>query len=86
MSFTIGDPIDEPDELDHFLTARWGLVAERFGRARSGRVHHPRWPLHAILDGTIDENIVAAAGLPAPVGAPHLRCSPGVPVEVAWFD
>lgn len=86
MAFTIGRPIAAPDDLDHFLTARWGLVTERFGRARSGRVHHPRWPLHEIVDGRIDETITTAAGLPAPTGEPHLRCSPGVPVEVAWFD
>ena len=51
-----------------------------------GRVDHPRWPLHQVDDVSIDESVIQAAGLPAPIGQPHAMYSPGVDVEVAWFE
>ena len=88
MRFSVGDRIDDRDvdDLDHFLSARWGLVTSRRSQLLYGRVHHPRWPLHAVDDVTIDQNVIQAAGLPAPSGPPLARYSPGVDVEVAWFE
>ena len=70
----------------HFLTARWALLTRRGRRLRYGAVHHERWPLHVADDVEIDQHIVSAAGLPRPEGEPLARCSPGVAVEVAWFE
>ncbi len=88
MSFRVADllPDDEVSDLDHFLCARWGLVTERRSRLLYGRVHHPRWPLHSVDGVSIDQDVIQAAGLPAPTGPPHARYSPGVDVEVAWFE
>ncbi len=88
IGFRVGDPIDDDDvtDLDHFLSARWGLVTSRRNRLSYGTVHHPRWPLHRVDDVNIDQNVIEAAWLPAPVGTPHALYSPGVDVKVAWFD
>lgn len=88
MRFTVGEriPNEEVSDLDHFLTARWALVTTRFGRLRYGAVRHPRWPLHRVEAVEIDQNVIEAAGLPSPVGEPIARYSPGVPVDLAWFE
>ncbi|MEV5931318.1 DUF2071 domain-containing protein [Streptomyces sp. NPDC052079] len=39
-------PIGEPTELEHFLTARWGMHGVFFGRPAYLPNPHPRWPLH----------------------------------------
>ncbi len=85
IEYGIGEEI-VGDDLAHFLSARWALVTTRRGRPVYGRVHHPAWPLHEVVDPAIDEELVAAAGLPEPVGAMHAMCSPGVPVSVGWFE
>ena len=88
MSFAVGDaiPDDDVSDLDHFLTARWALLTQRRSRLLSGQVRHPRWPLHRVEDVHIDQSVIEAAGLPSPVGAPRALYSPGVDVEVAWFQ
>lgn len=88
MRFTVGEriPDDDVDDLDHFLTARWALVTTRFGRLRYGAVTHVRWPLHRVDGVEIDQNVIEAGGLPSPVGEPIARYSPGVRVDVAWFE
>lgn len=88
MRFTVGEEIPQNDvsDLDHFLTARWALLAQRRSRLLYGQVRHPRWPLRRVEDVQIDENLIAAAGLPSPAGAPRALYSPGVDVEVAWFQ
>ncbi len=88
MSFCVGDPIADEDvsDLDHFLSARWALVTARRHQLLYGRVDHPRWPLHHVERVSIEQNLIQAAGLPAPSGAPHALYSPGVDVRVAWFE
>jgi uncharacterized protein YqjF (DUF2071 family) len=77
-----GDPI-EADDTARFLTDRWGLIAaSRWGRLRYAAVDHPAWPLHAAELVHLDEQLVVAAGLPGPVGEPHVMWSPGVDVRV----
>lgn len=88
IRFRVGErvPDDDVGDLDHFLCARWGLATVRRGRLFHGPVHHERWPLHLVENVDIAQNVVEAAGLPTPVGAAHARYSPGVSVEVAWFE
>lgn len=85
VEYGVGDGIEGGD-LEHFLSARWALTTTRRGHPRYGRVHHPRWPLHEAVDPVVDEQLVAAAGLPTPSGDMHSMCSPGVPVSVGWFE
>lgn len=76
----------ETGALDHFLYARWGMVAERRQQLSYGRVDHPQWPLHRVDGVEIDQTLVEAAGLPTPDGAPHAHYSPGVDVRIAWYE
>ncbi len=87
MHFTVGDQIDEGDvsPLEHFLSARWALIATRRRRLLRGRVHHARWPLHRVTEVQVRGDLIEAAGLPAPTGAPHAMYSPGVDVEISRF-
>jgi uncharacterized protein YqjF (DUF2071 family) len=78
-----GERIDEPSELEHFLTARWGMHNSFAGGVAYLPNHHPRWPLHRAELITCEENLVTEAGLPAPSAAPvSVLYSPGVPVRL----
>ncbi|MDF6060868.1 DUF2071 domain-containing protein [Streptomyces sp. NPDC053741] len=78
----VGARIEAPSELEHFLTARWGMHSTLRGRTMYLPNAHPRWPLHRARLLECDESLVTAAGLPAPVGEPaSVLYSPGVPVR-----
>ncbi|MFE9097454.1 YqjF family protein [Streptomyces sp. NPDC007264] len=78
-----GEPVEEPTELEHFLTARWGMHNAFLGKASYLPNDHPRWPLHRAELLSCEENLIAAAGLPAPCDAPvSVLYSPGVPVRL----
>lgn len=82
IAIRIAGPVEEPTELEHFLTARWGMHNTFFGRSMYLPNTHPRWPLHRAELLRCDENLIAAAGLPAPVARPvSVLYSPGVPVR-----
>lgn len=82
LAVRVGERIEEPSALELFLTARWGMHNAFFGRSVYLRNVHPRWPLHRAELLECDEELVAAAGLPAPAGPPvSVLYSPGVPVR-----
>ncbi|MDH6577423.1 DUF2071 domain-containing protein [Kitasatospora sp. MAP5-34] len=84
ISVRIGEPIDEPTELEHFLTARWGMHSSFFGRQMYLPNSHPRWPLHRAELLEYEQNLLPAAGLPTPPDDPvSVLYSPGVPVRFA---
>jgi uncharacterized protein YqjF (DUF2071 family) len=77
---------DEYDEPAHFLTARYRLFTMVAGRLAAAETEHPAWPLqHAELI-SLDQNVLQAAGLPAPDSAPTLHASPGVSVRVGMWN
>ncbi|WP_229402356.1 YqjF family protein [Micromonospora okii] len=81
MEVRVGDPVGEPTPLEHFVTARWGLHTRAYGRTLHLPNWHPRWPLHRAELLHLDDELVTAAGLPAPAGPPvSVLHSPGVPV------
>ena len=81
MTVRVGEPVGTPTELEHFLTARWGLHTRAWGRTLHLPNEHPRWPLHRASLESLDDTLVTAAGLPAPAGPPvSVLYSPGVPV------
>jgi uncharacterized protein len=88
IEFDVGEriPDDDVEPLDHFLSARWALLAQRLGRVRYGAVEHERWPLHRIDRFEVHGTVLEAAGLPTPVGPPRALYSPGVAVDLAWFE
>lgn len=83
MTIEMGDPV-VADELDIFLSARWGLYSRGIRGLRYAAVDHAPWPLRAASLRSIDQSLVQAAGLPAPTGDPHVRCSDGVSVRIGW--
>lgn len=58
-----GERIADPTDLEHFLTARWGLHTTVGGRLLYLPNAHPRWPLHRAELLECDENLIEAAGL-----------------------
>jgi uncharacterized protein YqjF (DUF2071 family) len=82
ITVRVGERIEEPTGLEHFLTARWGMHGTFFGRSTYLPNAHPRWSLHRAELLECEEDLVAAAGLPAPVGEPvSVLYSPGVPAR-----
>jgi uncharacterized protein YqjF (DUF2071 family) len=82
MIVRVGAPVDA-DPLAAFLTARWGLISSNpTGRFGYAPVDHPAWSLQEATIDVLDESLLAAAGLPAPVGDPHVRYSTGTQVRI----
>ncbi|MCH5672309.1 YqjF family protein [Streptomyces gilvus] len=82
ITVRVGERIGEPTQLEHFLTARWGMHGTFFGRPMYLPNAHPRWSLHRAELLECAEDLVAAAGLPAPEGEPvSVLYSPGVPAR-----
>jgi uncharacterized protein len=69
----------EPEPLDLFVTARWGLHHRVLGRTVYAAVEHGPWPLHAADLVHYDTDLLAAAGLLGVPGPPvSVLFSPGV--------
>jgi uncharacterized protein len=82
ISIRIGEPVGEPSEAEHFMTARWGLHYAPIGRALYLPNEHPAWQLYRAELLGLSESLVAAAGLPVPQGPPDsVLYAPGVPVR-----
>ena len=78
----IGRRVEEPSAAEHFMTARWGLHYAPLRRTLYLPNEHPRWSLHRAQLLEFNENLVAAAGLPAPDRPPDsVLYAPGVPVR-----
>ncbi|MHC5112954.1 MAG: YqjF family protein [Planctomycetota bacterium] len=62
-------PRSEPGTLEHFLSERYLLYSiDPRGRVHRGRVHHEPWTLREATLETLDDRLVAAAGLEVPPG------------------
>jgi uncharacterized protein YqjF (DUF2071 family) len=79
-----GSPLaaEELDERDHFLTGRWRAFIRMAGRVVYVPVEHQPWPLWRVRIHQLDEDLLVAAGLPAPGGEPVAHYSPGVDVRL----
>jgi uncharacterized protein YqjF (DUF2071 family) len=76
-------PAQQVTQLEHFLTARWRLFSHASsGTLRYADAWHEPWVLHRAEVEQCDDTLVAAAGLPAPVGEPLVHYSPGVEVRI----
>ena len=75
----MGRPIRSGPVAD-FLTARWGLFTRRGRKTVWLPNEHPPWQLHAAELVDLDDELVAAAGLPGIVDRPpdSVLFSPGV--------
>jgi uncharacterized protein YqjF (DUF2071 family) len=71
-----------PGTLEHFLVERYILYAMANDRLYQGRVHHHPYPLQAAELVTLDESLLAAAGIRRPDTPPLAHYARGVPVAV----
>lgn len=79
-------PLVEADPLADFLTARWGMFTARGGRTLLLPNEHEPWPLHSAELLELDDQLVAAAGLPGVADRPpdSVLFSPGVQTRFGW--
>jgi uncharacterized protein YqjF (DUF2071 family) len=82
VAIAIGDPIDEPTQLEHFLSARWGLYTMLGRRLSFAKVEHEPWPLHRATLKTLDDGLLGAAGYGHRGEPDHVMYSPGVAVRI----
>jgi uncharacterized protein YqjF (DUF2071 family) len=85
IGIDVGDAYraDELSDLDHWMTARFRLYSARRTGISTARAEHAPWPLHRAVVTRLDDELITAAGLPAPTGAPVVHWSPGVDVRVS---
>lgn len=81
----VGDPVSagEMTDLDHFLASRWRLYSVGHRGLVLGRIDHAPWTLRSAELIEVRQDLVEAAGLPSPDGAPIVRYAPGVGVRIA---
>ena len=72
----------QPGTLEHFLAERYLLYSRRGGELYRGQVHHAPYPLRKAAVLSLDESLLAAAGIVRPSGAPLAHFAAGVDVEV----
>ena len=72
----------ELGRLDHHLTARWQLYTTLGPVLARAEVDHEPWPLHRAVVRELRGNLLGAAGLPEPEGAPVVHWSPGVRTRI----
>ncbi|AXT85746.1 hypothetical protein C6I20_11470 [Aeromicrobium sp. A1-2] len=90
VSATIGDPIAHPSAVEEFVTARFGLHTRWAGRTLWIPNHHAPWPLRSATVETLEDTLVAAAGIPGLASRPpdsvvyadSVRTEFGTPVVV----
>ena len=77
-----GSPLEDADELDHWLTGRWRAWTVVAGKTADVPVHHQPWPLWSCEVTNLEENLLVDAGLPAADGDPVAHFSPGVDAKL----
>ena len=82
LAIRVGGPAED-GSLERFLTARWGLHVAHLGRTWYVPNVHPPWPLRTAELLSLDDGLVAAAGLGDLAHRPpdHVAFSDGVPVQ-----
>jgi len=74
--------LDQLNERDHFLTARYRLYTTSQGRLRYTDIEHPPWPLARAQVIELRQTLFESAGLPAPSGPPLVRYSEELAVKI----
>ena len=76
----------ESTELDHFVSARWGLHTRWGGRTLYIPNRHEPWPVHDAEVLALDDGLMASVGLPGLADRPpdHVGFSPGVHTDFGF--
>lgn len=79
LTVEVGEAVAEPDDLDLFLTARFGLHTRVLGRTWWVPNTHGPWPLHRARVTGLRDSLTRAAGFDVADRPPDtVRWSPGV--------
>ncbi len=70
--------------FDHYLTARFTLFGTWGKQLLYARAAHDPWVLHRAEAPVLQDDLVAATGLPQPQGPPVAHWSPGTDVRVGF--
>lgn len=82
IAIAIGRPIDTPNEMERFFSARWRLYTMLGNTLATAQVSHEPWPLHAAHGTAPREDLVELAGYAPFNTPPHVMFSPGVAVSI----
>lgn len=74
-----------PAERDHFFTARYRLYSLTRSRLAYAQVEHDPWQLASATLQKLDQNLIEAAGLPGPRGAPLVHYSAELNVKIGYI-
>jgi hypothetical protein len=72
----------EPNTLEHFLLERYLLFVQRRSHLLIGRVHHTPYPVADASVISLEESLIARAGIQVQGEPAYCHYSPGVDVEV----
>jgi uncharacterized protein YqjF (DUF2071 family) len=70
---------------DHFFTARYRLYALNRGRLAYAQIEHDPWQLTRATVVRLEQNLIEAAGLPGPKGAPLVLYSAELNVKIGYI-
>lgn len=73
-------------ELDHFLTARYRLYSTIHGLLGCAQIEREPWPLARAALMSLNQNLIEAAGLPSPGGAPLVHYCERLDVTIGRFN
>jgi uncharacterized protein YqjF (DUF2071 family) len=79
-----GTPVSQ-GPLEYFLTYRFRLYSVIGGRLVHAQAAHGPWDLFTGALESLDESVIAAAGLPPAAGDPLVHTSPGVSVRIGGW-
>jgi uncharacterized protein YqjF (DUF2071 family) len=74
--------VASPGSLEYFLAERYVLYSQGRGHLYRGRVHHHPYPLQPARVDSLEETLLAAAGLTRPAQAPLAHYAREVSAEV----
>ena len=78
-----GTPAPAPTgTLEHFLIERYILYSTAHGRLYHGRVHHMPYPVQTAVINSLDETLLAAAGIARPDASPLVHYVSEVRVRI----
>jgi uncharacterized protein len=76
-----GDAI-HPNQLEHFLTARFRFYTAAGKRLLTLPIEHPPWPLQAAKVVSLEEDLIQNSGVPRPQGEPLAHYSADLLVKI----
>ena len=75
----------EPQQFDHFVTARYRLYALAGKKIAHADIEHEPWPLHHAELVDLRQNLFEKSGVPQPLGDPIVHFSYSLDVRVGSF-